>query len=103
MCEICAFLCILTNKKALFGLFYLLEASETVDDILPESFPTNEFTSDFTSLTIEDTLLPVDDISSLEQPANENARRDAQRPTIRILIKRLVFKIITPKIFFALR
>ena len=74
---------------------------ETVDDISLEPFPTNEFTSDFTSLTIEDILLPVDDISSFEHPAKENARRDAQRPTIRIFTKRLVFKIITPKIFFA--
>ena len=103
MCEKQLFLCILTNKKALFGLFYLLELSETVDDILlSEPFPTNELTSDFTSLTIEDILLSVDDISSLEQPTKDTARRDAIIPTIRIFNIRLVFIIITPKLFFAL-
>lgn len=93
----------MTNKKALSGLFISYSYLETVDEIFSELFPTKEFTSDFTSLTIEDTLLPVDDISSFEHPAKENTRRLAQRPTIRIFTKRLVFKIITPKIFFAKR
>ena len=91
------------KQKDPYGPFYLLELFETVDDILSEPFPTNEFTSDLTSLTIEDILLSVDDISSFEHPANENTRIVAERPTIRIFNKRLVFKIITPMIFSALR
>lgn len=76
---------------------------DTVELLFPEPLSTKEFTFDLTSLTVDSILLSVEDISSLEQPANENIRTDAQAPTIRIFNKRLVFKIITPKIFSAIK